>query len=84
LWVTRVDGTVLAKRLDDYRRPGPDGLPIAHETLWQKFSDCAGRVLPQARIAPLFERLETLDEQPNLAPLMALLDIPRSAARAAE
>jgi 2-methylcitrate dehydratase PrpD len=82
--ITLAGGRVLAKRQDEYRRPGPDGLPIGRETLWQKFADCAGRVLPQARIAPLFERLETLDEQSSLAPLTALLEAPEPAAKAAE
>ncbi len=72
--VTLADGRVLRKRLERYRPPGPEGTSITRDDLWAKFSDCAARALPKARIAPLFERLETLEQEKSLQPLTALLE----------
>ncbi len=55
------DGRRLASRIDDYKHIGPGGNPMTREELWTKFSDCAERVLPRGQIAPLFEKLATIE-----------------------
>lgn len=43
--------------------------------LWDKFSDCAARALPREQIAPLFERLETLEKVVDMPQIMQLLEV---------
>jgi 2-methylcitrate dehydratase PrpD len=72
--VTTRDGQRLASRLDDFERRGPGGQPMTGEELWDKFSDCAGRSLARANIAPLFERLSRIDTLTSIGELMGLLE----------
>jgi 2-methylcitrate dehydratase PrpD len=72
--VTTRDGQRLASRLDDFERRGPGGQPMTGEELWDKFSDCAGRSLARANIAPLFERLSRIDTLTSTGELMGLLE----------
>jgi 2-methylcitrate dehydratase PrpD len=81
--VTTTDGQRLASRADAQERRAPDARPMSREELWEKFSDCAGRALPPARIAPAFDHLLRIDTLPNVAALTALLELPGEAAQAA-
>lgn len=58
--VVTKDGRRLSRRVDNLVGRGGDN-PMGSDELWEKFSDCASRSLPREQIAPLFERLETLD-----------------------
>lgn len=78
------DGRRLASREDDYKTRGPAGIPMTREELWTKFSDCAGRALPVAQIAPLFEKLAAIETVGSAAELSHLLQGPAAHARAAE
>jgi hypothetical protein len=44
-----------------------------HE-LWEKFEDCAKRVLPRGHIAPLFDLLGNIDALGSIAELTILLE----------
>ena len=81
--VTTRDGRRLASRVEDFERRGPGGAPMSREQLWEKFADCAGRSLPHANIAPLFDRLCYIETIGAVGELTALLER-RAAARAAE
>jgi hypothetical protein len=41
--------------------------------MWEKFNDCAKRVLPRDQIAPLFERLETIEKMTDVSQLTRLM-----------
>jgi hypothetical protein len=41
--------------------------------MWEKFNDCARRVLPRDQIAPLFERLETVEKMTDVSQLTRLM-----------
>lgn len=46
---------------------------MTSDDLWEKFEDCAGRVLPAGRLRPLFDGLmsiDTVDDIPGLVGLM--------------
>jgi 2-methylcitrate dehydratase PrpD len=58
--VTLEDGRRLSRRTDNLVGRGGDN-PMSRTELWEKFSDCAERVLPREQVAPLFERLEALE-----------------------
>jgi MmgE/PrpD N-terminal domain len=49
--------------------------PMSSSELWDKFSDRAARALPREQIAPLFERLETLDKVTEIAQVTRLLEV---------
>ena len=72
------DGRRLASRVDDYERHGPGrgGRMMSHAVLWAKFSDCAGRSLPRAAVAPLFESLSAVAEVAEVTELTALMRYP--------
>jgi 2-methylcitrate dehydratase PrpD len=72
--VTTRDGGRLASRLDDFERRGPGGQPMTGEELWDKFADCAGRSLPAENVAPLFDRLGSIETLGDIADLMRLLE----------
>ena len=78
------DGRRLASRSDDYARRGPGGEPMSRDDLWTKFSDCAERVLPRAQIAPLFEKLATIETVGATSDVTRLLETAASQSRAAE
>lgn len=72
--VTLKDGTRLARRTDNLiGRSGDD--PMGSGELWDKFSDCAARSLPREQIAPLFERLETLEKVSEIEQVTRLLEV---------
>ena len=47
---------------------------MSSEELFAKFEDCAGRALAHDQIAPLFERLETLETVTELGQVTRLLE----------
>lgn len=72
--VTLNDGTRCARRIDNLiGRSGSD--PMDSGELWEKFSDCAARSLPREQIAPLFERLETLEKVSGIEQVTRLLEV---------
>ena len=72
--VTLKDGTRLARRVDNLVGRGGDD-PMSSSELWDKFNDCAARSLPREQIAPLFERLETLEKVNEIAQVTRLLEV---------
>jgi 2-methylcitrate dehydratase PrpD len=78
------DGRRIASREDDYKSRGPAGIPMTHDELWTKFSDCAGRALPAAQVAPLFEKLAAIETVPNADAVTALMQTQTPNAKAAE
>lgn len=78
------DGRRLASREDDYKSRGPAGIPMTREELWTKFADCAGRALPRAQVAPLFETLAAVETAGSAADISRLLEVPASRSQAAE
>jgi hypothetical protein len=72
--VTLKDGTRLARRVDNLVGCGGDN-PMSSSELWDKFNDCASRSLPREQIAPLFERLETLENVTDIAQVTRLLEV---------
>ena len=70
--VTLNDGRVVSRRVDDLVGRGGDN-PMSDAELWDKFEDCATRALPRDRIAPLYERLETLDKVAEMSQVTRLL-----------
>ena len=80
--VTLKDGRRLARRIDHLVGRGADD-PLSSEELFEKFEVCAERSLARDQIAPLFERLETLEMVADLAQVTRLLEprvLPREAA----
>jgi len=71
--VTMKDGRRLARRIDHLVCRGGDN-PMSSEELFAKFEDCAGRALAHDQIAPLFERLETLETVTELGQVTRLLE----------
>jgi 2-methylcitrate dehydratase PrpD len=72
--VTLKDGHRVARRIDNLVGRGGDD-PMSSSELWDKFSDCGARGLPREQIAPLFERLETLEKATEIAQLTRLLEV---------
>jgi 2-methylcitrate dehydratase PrpD len=72
--VTLKDGRRLARRVDNLVGRGGDD-PMSSSELWDKFSDCAARGIPREQIAPLFERLETLEKVTDIAQVTRLLEV---------
>jgi hypothetical protein len=48
---------------------------MSSSEMWDKFNDCAARSLPREQIAPLFERLETLEKVTEIAQVTRLLEV---------
>jgi 2-methylcitrate dehydratase PrpD len=72
--VTLKDGRKVSRRVDNM--VGRDGdHPMTNDELWEKFDDCARRTLPREQIAPLFERLETLDAVADLHQITQLAQV---------
>jgi 2-methylcitrate dehydratase PrpD len=72
--VTLKDGRKVSRRVDN--TVGRDGdHPMTNDELWEKFDDCARRTLPRDQIAPLFERLETLDAVADLHQITQLAQV---------
>lgn len=72
--VTFTDGRRVSRRVDNLVGRGGDN-PMTTDELWDKFSDCASRALPREQIAPLFERLETLESVSSIAQVTRLLEV---------
>lgn len=70
--VTTNDGRRLARRVDNLVGRGGEN-SMSSDELWEKFEDCAQRALPREQIAPLFERLETLEVVSDINQLTRLL-----------
>lgn len=70
--VTLNDGRRLARRVDDVIGRGGDN-PMSDSEMWVKFEDCARRSLPREQIAPLFERLETLESAADVNQVTKLM-----------
>jgi 2-methylcitrate dehydratase PrpD len=71
--VTLRDGRRLSRRIDHLVCRGGDN-PMSTEELLEKFADCAHRALAHDQIAPLFERLETLETVTDLGQVTRLLE----------
>ncbi|MCB9958307.1 MAG: MmgE/PrpD family protein [Rhodospirillaceae bacterium] len=79
--VDTVDGRRLACRIDNVLANGRL-MPDHPAALNGKFMDCAKGVLPQDRLAPLFQSLQAIDQAPDLGAIGRLLLAPREAAEA--
>ena len=73
------DGRTVSRRVENLVGRGGD-YPMSSQELWDKFADCAERSLPREQVAPLFERLETLESVSDMAQVSKLLEVsPRHA-----
>jgi 2-methylcitrate dehydratase PrpD len=72
--VTLKNGIRLMRRTDNLIGRSSDN-PMDSSELWDKFSDCASRSLPREQIAPLFERLETLEKVTEVQQVTRLLEV---------
>lgn len=70
--VTTHDGRRLSRRVNQLVGRGGDN-PMTSKELWDKFSDCAERAIPRADVAPLFDRLECLEEVATIREMTRLL-----------
>ena len=70
------DGRRVSRRIENLVGRG-GAYPMSSQELWDKFSDCAERALPREQVAPLFERLETLDSVTDMARVSQLLAVDR-------
>jgi len=66
------DGRTLVEHADERYRGGPD-LPFTQEELFEKFSDCASLVLPEALVAETFAMVDSLEELPDISALVRTL-----------
>ncbi len=70
--ITFKDGRVIARRINSLVGRGGTN-PLSNEELWEKFYDCAKRVLPKQDVPPLFERLESLEKVAEIRQVTRLL-----------
>jgi 2-methylcitrate dehydratase PrpD len=76
--VELVDGRNLVEHADERYRGGPD-LPFTRDELYEKWSDCASLVLPQAAVDAVFELVEGLERIDDVTALVqALTAVKRS------
>ena len=68
--VTLRDGQVLTQRIGAALGRGPDN-PLPQSALLGKFRNCAGRALPEAKVAVLQDLLLRLDEQRSVRTIAA-------------
>ncbi|KRE18248.1 2-methylcitrate dehydratase [Bosea sp. Root381] len=68
------DGRRVSRRIENLVGRG-GAYPMSSQELWDKFSDCAERALPREQVAPLFERLETLDSVSEMSQLSRLMEV---------
>ena len=66
------DGRTVARRINSLVGRGGD-YPLTSDELWEKFNDCAKRVLPANEIPALFAKLESLEKIKNIRDLTPLL-----------
>lgn len=70
--VTLKNGAVHARRINSLIGRGGD-YPLTSDELWEKFSDCAKRVLPVQRYTEAFELLNQLERVDDIRKITALL-----------
>jgi 2-methylcitrate dehydratase PrpD len=70
--VDLVDGRKVVQPSDDRYRGGPDN-PFTREDLKAKFDDCAGLVLAQDRLTPVFNAIESVDSTADIRQLVRML-----------
>jgi len=73
--VDLVDGRKLVEHADERYRGGPD-LPFTRDELYEKWSDCASLVLPQAAIDESFELVDGLERVADVTTLVRALTTP--------
>ncbi len=66
------DGRTVSRRINSLVGRGGD-YPLTSEELWEKFNDCAKRVLPVNDIPALFAKLEKLEQIKNIRELTPML-----------
>lgn len=66
------DGRTVSRRINSLVGRGGD-YPLTSEELWEKFNDCAKRVLPATDIPALFAKLEKLEHIKNIRELTPFL-----------
>lgn len=77
------DGRRLVEHADERYRGGPDR-PFTRDELYEKFSECAGRVLPSSGVRETFEMVESLEQLADVTDLARRLTTARSGAPPAE
>lgn len=77
--VTTHDGRRLSRRVNQMVGRGGDN-PMTSDELWGKFTDCAERSIPRENVAPLFDRLESLEETSDIGAITRLLESPEKTA----
>jgi len=70
--VTLQDGRVVSRRVNSLVGRGGDD-PLSAQELWEKFSDCSGRVLSASSVAHVFSRLLEMEKIDNIQTITALL-----------
>ena len=70
--VTLHDGRLVSRRVDDQVGRGATN-PMTGDEMWEKFYDCARRVLSKHDVMPVFERLETFEKVRDVSEVMRLL-----------
>jgi 2-methylcitrate dehydratase PrpD len=73
--VTTQDGRRLSRRVNQMVGRGGDN-PMSASELWDKFTDCAERGIPRQNVAPLFDKLECIEEIADIRDLVRLLEKP--------
>jgi 2-methylcitrate dehydratase PrpD len=70
--VELIDGHTLVEHADERYRGGPER-PFTREELYEKWSDCAGLVLPPVAVEQVFEMLEGLEALDDVTVLVRAL-----------
>jgi 2-methylcitrate dehydratase PrpD len=70
--VDLADGRKLVEHADERYRGGPD-LPFTRDELYEKWSDCASLVLPQASIDEVFDLVDGLESVADITTLVQAL-----------
>jgi 2-methylcitrate dehydratase PrpD len=70
--VDLADGRMLVEHADERYRGGPD-LPFTRDELYEKWSDCASLVLPQAKLDEVFELIDGLEKLADVTTLVGAL-----------
>ena len=71
--VDLADGRKLVEHADERYRGGPD-LPFTRDELYEKWSDCASLVLPQAAVDEVFELVDGLERVGDITTLVRRAD----------
>lgn len=72
--LTMKNGRIVSRRVNNLVGRGGEN-PMDSSEMWAKFEDCARRALPREQIAPLYERLETIERVTDIAQLTRLLRV---------